>query len=282
MPTRTPRPLPFEAPEDDASRARSRENIATQIFRFKTLMRRIPDATAEAPRGSRSHFDSLTDPFESSTWAVNHSYLVANDHLQMIIDDYVARKHNLRPLALFTLARTAIEALAYGIWLLSPEERSERLMRSLTYMWAQNKDAKGLNDLVEDGRSAAMQQRYARQVSQLEHVRDATVELVGRKFWKPVTTGILKECDNDVATHAMTGLVAWKACSALAHGEPISIVELSEIRPVTDVQGQEGIVIMSASTRGLAMVLTVTLDYLEHLLLIDSRARAIASPLRES
>ncbi|RYD13983.1 MAG: hypothetical protein EOP90_15645 [Lysobacteraceae bacterium] len=139
----------------------------------------------------------------------------------------------LRPFALYTVARTSLLSASRAVWMLYPDDRAERQRRGLEMAFA---DAKNFKSLVSKSRGGSpipltkLQQEVADRQSEecradLAHVKAAGKELgmkFGPKDSRPTETSIIadaaKWCDRENSGSAHASNLLWMTNSGYAHG----------------------------------------------------------------
>ena len=184
--------------------------------------------------------DAKTHPYRLSH-QVNRSMGVTVDHLHSMrmaltgTGDNVLRLHTYAPLS---LARAALENAATAVWLSSPAQRPERILRRLRLEMASIKATASFFDQPDTQRNAEIQRRkdkihnladeanvvrqavFAASPNATEQdIEKATRAAVGNK---PTATEIVKDAGVTAQLVDSPNNLAhllWRICSAVAHGD---------------------------------------------------------------
>lgn len=244
-----------------------------QVVRLRILGKHRRLAGAVPAPDSKAAEDRRVSSFHSIYDSVQHSLSVAADHLETVATFYAKTGHGMPPFAMYTLIRSAIEAAAYGLWLLEPASREERILRSLRYTYGQLISGEKLRQLV----GQADEEKHHRLLRKLEGVRNDLAGNNGPSIKRGPTTSQVIEAADRLVQAQTSGLIAWKACSGIAHAEQIASLHLLERRWVQRFDDGTSQYVITTSATILADFMTTAVDFLERLDLMDRQYRASAS-----
>jgi hypothetical protein len=129
---------------------------------------------------------------------------------------FVEKVEGLPITALYSLARSAVEATSYGIWLLKAGTLQKRAFYSLRLAYENNEDLEGLEIVlakggVEKPDRTRVRDRLKSLQQALSHYRTHDIAQT------PTITSVVAAADRHVNRLALTGLQTWKTCSGVAH-----------------------------------------------------------------
>jgi hypothetical protein len=235
-----------------------------------------PSASAVDPGSALAGDDRRTDPHHLSH-AAWHALTISADHLHCLHSAIVGDQgHNpssvrLHIYAPFTLLRAGLENAATAVWLLSPAQRKERILRRLRLAAANVWNSEKIGNLIgtppkrtRDERLDELR-RIAKTcgIAEIDAVKNPGHEEVVR------AAGEATFHDGDLA------VVLWKGCSGLAHGDIWATLSMldREVRQhpsASNVFNAE----ITAPTAGLVAVLKHTVFILDRgFALFDRLAR---------
>jgi hypothetical protein len=179
-----------------------------------------PDASAIDPGSALAGDDRRTDPHQVSH-AAWHALTIAVDHLHCLQtavngcqahDPGAVRLHIYAP---FTLLRAGFENAATAVWLLSPAQRKERILRRLRLGAANVRHADAMGSLVGSPPKRTVDERLV----ELRRVA-ATCGVPERDaVKKPGHEEVVRAAGEATALGGDLAVVLWKGCSGLAHGD---------------------------------------------------------------
>lgn len=193
------------------------QQVAAQIHRIFSDVRDLVErwdrnelTAAVQPNSSLVADDAKSAPYQVSH-GVEQLLGVAIDHLHAL-GGLLLEARLLHVSAPFTLTRSAIEAAATGLWMLSPGGRPERVVRRLRHA---AQDARDMDTVVGELQVPAPRPLTDR-LSEMQAIGDAIAgRHVSLRAFK--ITDIMTEVDHLPASH-MEVKAAWRICSGFAHG----------------------------------------------------------------
>jgi hypothetical protein len=196
--------------DDAAFTDRSREFVGALPAWIDPLTLRLQ--ALHTLQGSRFEVDDALKPTNPPSEQVINLLRSAHDHLRALAD--AVSGSGLRPLAGFTLIRSAIEASALAAWLMLPNTIDARLRNSIRLSVENRKDTEtytkrfGADDRVSKWFVAEMEATKAQ--------RPGTKNMDLAKNFATLTS-IIAGTDKRQKFTGLTGLDAWRACSGIAH-----------------------------------------------------------------
>lgn len=159
---------------------------------------------------SLAHDDSRT-PYDPVSYQAHFFLIVAQDNLSAIGE--LLDAVGVLPVALYALARAAIESAAYGIWILQGGTHAKRVKRSLQLSY----DAQeSLVDIVRAAGGTHDPEPVYAELNELKR----RVKGIGDSAdlsKLPTISDILRDVDRDVRIEPATALEAWRICSGMTH-----------------------------------------------------------------
>ncbi len=156
----------------------------------------------------------------------------ATDHLRAVQVTVEDSGGKVLAMALFTLVRSAYEAVGTGLWLLTPTGRDERVLRSLRLA---RDNRRQLRSVKQDlGQKPEEDEGFERMEARLNELRDLRPKLrgVSLRDVDPVTTR-LKEIAVNLPDLVHPPVVLWRAASGIAHGNRSMMHSVLERRQMT-------------------------------------------------
>jgi hypothetical protein len=214
--------------------------------------------------------DAKTEPFQLSH-GVAQSITNAVDHLHCFrmaltgTGDSVLRLHTYAP---FTLLRGAIENAAIAVWVMSSNNRKERVTR---HLWHELTSVRRLQSLLEAAGEPVGQVTLGRKNALLDLAAACGIDRRAVDN-RDLTASIIVKSASDAAglTDGQLPLafLFWKMCSAIAHGDRgyVGLFEHERVGPISPgvssvivtaktqqlVSGSRGAVAMITAARALA------------------------------
>jgi len=206
--------------EEDAEEAKEHlKLLLPRIEEFESLME--PGANPVHPGSALAGDDRAISPRSLSVtcWA---PILVAIDHLSLL-RGALSEMSSLNPTAPYTLLRPAIEGAAWGIWVLAPTSRDERVTRALRLVLLDETDSRRV--------SAA---RGAPPVATAEQLNAHLLEIARKRpsidpsavLKRPIATAVVRQASHEVDQGSDEGLLWWTMLSAISHGRPHGLLAL--------------------------------------------------------
>ncbi|MFL2002224.1 hypothetical protein [Microbacterium sp. A1-JK] len=233
---------------------------------FSAIVDRLGDREASAedsrwatprPGSPLAHDDSRTtyDPVSFQT----HFFLtVAQDHLSTI-REIVEGPVGIPSVALYTLARSAIESAAYGIWILKGGNHAKRVKRSLQLSYDAQRSVAVI--VAATGSAYDAESVYAELEQNKRSVKSIPLGADLAKL--PAISTILADVDLDLRIEPATALEAWRICSGMTHANRWVLSSLSELADVPG--GSPGQRRIEASVAVLATVLKAAVELRDRL-----------------
>lgn len=179
------------------------------------LKRMDPDGPHERPRerSAMRRDDKETRPYELSQ-AAWHSLSHAVDHLHCL-RTLLKDAHLMHMYAPYSLARAALENASTAVWLLAPDDRSERILRRLRFAALDIRGGEAAKKLIgaTGPKSEAERLAEVRAIAQRRGLNEsAAVNHVSY-------AEIVKAAGDTMPGGNKPFLLTWKMCSAIAHGD---------------------------------------------------------------
>jgi hypothetical protein len=219
------------------------------------------------PGSSLAGDDARTAPYQLSH-AVTHLVSVAVEQLHALktLMLTAGTMHNHAP---FTLARSAIEVSATGMWMLSPPSRATRVRRCMTHA---AQDAKDGTTMAEEA-GVPIPTELSRRLAEME-------ALAAQASGKPVRlpylkmTKVVEEVDG-LGLSAMGVLDAWRVGSGFAHGRPWASLGLLEREVFPSREPGVSILQLTNRPQTVLWITTAAYDLIRQILrLFEERARS--------
>jgi hypothetical protein len=195
------------------------------------------------------------------SWELHYLVTSSFDHLDALAAS-LRVEQRLRPLAPFTLIRSAIESAAFTLWLQTPGTLDKRVLRLLQMHWQQRVSVAAYG--VSFGLDPATNSRWL--TGLLDQTKTHRRGLSQRDYRKPMasTTDVLIEVDRGFSPAlAYRGLLAWRACSGVTHGNVHFSSGLTSVQTL-DVPARGGARhLRLPSIAALSMMLDPAVHYLE-------------------
>ncbi|WP_187234054.1 hypothetical protein [Actinomadura sp. HBU206391] len=149
----------------------------------------------------------------------------------------------------WTLLRAALENGSRAIWLLGPEDRSERVLRVLRLQADNVANSDAAAQKLPSGPTEPKAQRIAR----VKEIADRAGLSRGKAVAKVGYGEIVRYAGDFVANEADHVEFLWRACSGAAHGDTWAILSLQDREPIDSANGITTMR-LTVSVRGLSMV----------------------------
>jgi hypothetical protein len=209
--------------------------------------------------------DDVATPYEQISSQVETNIAVSFDNLrtvQLIMQD----ARTVPAFAHFGLIRNAIEAAGIGLWLLGPDSRDARVLRSLQTSFESRKDIHSLETAMDGSFSRLSPTDPA--TLRLEEIRDARPAIRGLPLKPPTITDRLKEAQDYARDSGDFSLLAtWKMTSGIAHGQRSALYAMLD-REVVSTNEVGARVNMTSSLTTTAGTYKLALHYLMGLLML--------------
>jgi hypothetical protein len=162
--------------------------------------------------GSRFEDDDLMKPTNPPSEQVMNLMRSALDHLQALAG--AVEGDGLRPLASFTLIRSALEASAIATWLMLPGVKDKRLKNSIRLSVENRRDTETyIKRFISDDRVSNW---FRDEMTATKNRRPGTKNMdIEAPF--PTLTSIILDTDKKQKFDALAGIDVWRACSGIAH-----------------------------------------------------------------
>ncbi|MER6761013.1 MULTISPECIES: hypothetical protein [Amycolatopsis] len=165
------------------------------------------------PGSPLSGDDRISFPYQVSH-GVRGSLAIATEHIDAL-NKLVSVSEVLHPSAPFTLVRGAIEAASAALWMLTPKQRSERVLRRLRFL---AKDLY-LNSAVLVELGVKNPPSVTERTEKLLAIARRASGDTDVKLTRPTSTEIVREASS-ASQSSLNVLAAWQVCSGFAHGMP--------------------------------------------------------------
>ncbi|MBT2497591.1 hypothetical protein J7E25_00605 [Agromyces sp. ISL-38] len=256
-----------ESPELAEAGARLLQECFARIESFPERFE-VHKIEPESRLAEANRWTEAVDPFSSQ---VMHLAVSAQQHLHFL-SSYMSTTHDAPTMGGYTLARSAIESSAVGLWLLNAGTLNARVISSLRLSWRNAVDT----EEFAAASGVAEPENLAEFRTRVEACRDARKSLTGKSIdWFPPWSKIVRESDRwGIRTHAITAIQAWKMGSGFVHANRNLTVQVLEHRLEGD--GYR----MATRLSTLAKVVEKATDHTESLL--DHLDRSATAPGQRS
>lgn|GEM_PF-2948936 len=177
---------------------------------------------APRPRSPLAADDEAVHPYGVS-FTVGQSLASGTDHLLMLAHQLTGEDGTLHAFAPFTLARAAIETAAAALWVVGPEDATQRRTNLLRWELTDRLDYAKIGKHL--GRTEQEHQQDKDEVTQRVH---DVADKLGIKVTRVSSTEML-EAEHVPATD-LPAIAAWSAASGYAHGRPWAALTMSEAK----------------------------------------------------
>lgn len=164
--------------------------------------------------GSRFEEDDLLKSIEPPSEQVINLLRSAFDHLHAVADAVGEDGKGPRALAPYTLIRTAIEASALAVWMMSPTPKDNRLKNSIRLSVANRRATEVYSKKYNYGDTVS--NWFKAEMSATKAQRPGTKNMNLDAYFPKITDLILKT-DKHLKFSDFAGIDAWRACSGIAH-----------------------------------------------------------------
>lgn len=233
--------------------------IASQADRLAGLTQRA-ETLDVAPKSSLAG-DVRATVYNPLSTQVLHHLASASDHLNTVVLMLGPDGHPAVPaMALHTLVRAAIESTATAAWLLMPQRRDERVLRSLRLTYENRRQLRTIltERTLDDPKFKNMAER-------LQSIRDERPGLrgveLGGKTLAP-NTKRLEEAGALIPPGIVTPLEVWRLTSGIAHGNSSIALNVLELRLAQKSQSGDDRYSATAHLGMLALFFVVTLEFM--------------------
>lgn len=225
-----------EAAEEQEALHRLRNTFAD----LDPLFRRIssPYGLKPAPSGAFAEEDRVSHPFRVSHAAAT-ALMSATDHLQAFqlltngCSNCSATTMNFLRTAHWSLLRAALENASRAIWILGPDDSSERVARALR---VQADNVKNSDLASQKLPSGPLKPRAARldRVEEIGNQAGLSKKQVTEKIFY---LDVVRYAWEFVGADPDRGELFWRACSGSAHGDFWTVVSLQERETLDSADG---------------------------------------------
>lgn len=213
------------------------------------------------PTSRLAEDNAATGAYRPMTHELHYLLTSAIDHLDAVAAA-VRVENRLRPLAPFSLIRSAIESCAFVLWLQNAGTLDKRVLRLLQLQW-QNRVSVDAYTIAAGTHSRPNTEHLGALLDQMKAARRG---LNQRDYRMPMasTTDVLIETDKSFRLPLPhTGLSTWRACSGVTHGNVLFSSGLTDSRTVSP-PGQGGATkLRTPQVAALALMLEPAVKYLD-------------------
>jgi hypothetical protein len=200
----------YQESNEDARRALAELQV---LFRNQERLAERADVL-EVASGSSLALDRQAAPYNSVPDLVYNLLGVALDHLHGLQVSVEGSGGALLAMSSFTLIRSAIEAAGTGLWILQPEDRDERLLRSRRLIYDNRRQVSVLQ--TESGQNDP---GFRRSETRLRLQLQARPSLAHHRIDKLASvTSRLRDASESVPQLSRPPLSLWRIASGIAHG----------------------------------------------------------------
>ena len=275
IPNQTLVPQSTQAHERDGVDSLDEREAEQQWIKLSPYIDQLQERSAMPGEFAVAQGSALSqDDLESTPYQVSHA-------VRSCINAGIDHLHSLKVLVVdqgaihvagpYSLVRGALESFAAAYWMLGPDDRQERVLRTLRWQYQNERDQEtALADLDIAGLRS-----HADRLGSIVVVGEG-LALNRRAIEERVTsTGMLTYAEGETGLKV---LLPWRIASGLAHGRPWATMGMSrrEIEPTDD---PEVMSVKLASGRSRILVFTVTSIKLLQTVLRLHEARASLGPL---
>ena len=164
--------------------------------------------------GSRFEDDDAMKPINPPSEQVIALLRSAHDHLHAIAD--AVGGVGPRPLAAFTLIRSAVEGSALAAWLMVPGTKDVRLAHSIRLSVENRKDTETYTGRFLPKNDTRVGDWFRAEMTATKDSRPGTKNMdLEANF--PTLTSIIQDIDKKQKFSGLHGIDVWRACSGMAH-----------------------------------------------------------------
>lgn len=245
---------------DDDTRMRVERQFRRVVERLGERDLTVDEWRRRAPSplpGSQLAGDDIKTTYDPLSFQVQFYLSAAQDNL-LTVREILDVVGHIPPMALYSMARAAIEAAAYGVWLLSGGTRVKRVKRSLRLSY----DAQ--RTVVEISHAAGTSFDVDAVYEELEQNKRALKGLDDRADLSamPTISDILRDVDRGLRIEPASALEAWRICSGMTHANRWVAAAVSETVDLPDPNTEWE---LTGSAAMLATVLTTAVELRDHL-----------------
>ena len=178
------------------------------------------NASAVDPGSALAGDDRRTDPYQVSH-AAWHALTISVDHLhclQSAVNGYEAHDPlavRLHVYAPFTLLRAGLENAATAVWLLSPAQRKERVLRRLRLEAVNVRHSDAIHGLLGSSPKRTVDER----LGDLRRIAGTCGIPEGDAMKRPGHEEMVRAAGEASVLGGDLAVALWKGCSGLAHGD---------------------------------------------------------------
>lgn len=264
--------------EEDVKRAVDLLRIAHGKFM------KLEELSAPAP-GSILHAERRFTAYEPLDIIVSRQRTRAVDNLGRVFDlmfDDQQAQMLAYPYSLYSLVRAAIESAALALWLLKPQTKAARVLRSLQLTYRDTYERLQFVELIATEQEiAAERTRHDRIEARLIQLKDSVGALKQRTLGRPPKYGAILEAVSERATRngrtqydLMSPLMVWKISTAFIHGSSQVTQALSDLRQLTEFEDGIAGIEVTPTLGILAGTIHVTVDLIDR---VDQRYTDLAT-----
>jgi hypothetical protein len=163
-----------------------------------------------------------------------------------------------------TLVRGALENASMAVWLLTPDQRIERVLRRLQQDWDEVRQL----DITGIAMGSSPPKTLGVHLQELTGIATCAGVDPSKIKMRPGYGDIVKSTGDSVSTGATLAFVIWKACSSIAHGElrgmiaylknrrvgsTVAGMQLNQVEGNVDLVATGGLVAIATTRRALAL-----------------------------
>lgn len=219
-------------------------NSASEVFVIASWMLNAFAPLSRPRDGSALAADDAVTRTRPISAQVQMAANVALDPLEAFRD--LVGQGELRPFAHPTLIRQACESAGLGTWLLQPNDRNERVLRSLNLEYTHEQDAHRTAQTMMKRDVNGAQTKLDEKLQRLEEIKNGLGEgfhetkLKGIPPWTTILTDVSPPINRAAQGHGPDSpVVVWKAASAFLHGSFTTARKLSNEKHLTDFDESE-------------------------------------------
>lgn len=246
--------------ESDEEAREAYRLIASQAERREGLAQRT-EVLEVVAKSSLSGDDRAT-PYNPLSTQVLHHLASASDHLNTVgLMIRVDGRPAVPAMALHTLVRAAVEATSTAAWLLLPQRRDDRVLRSLRLTYDNRRQ---LRTILTD--RTLKDPRFNNMAERLQAIRDARPGLTGVELGDRTLdshTKRLDEASRLLLSATPTPLEVWRLTSGIAHGNSSIALNVLELSLARKVESGDDRYEATAHLGMLAVFFIVSLNYME-------------------
>ncbi|MFC0504957.1 hypothetical protein [Micromonospora costi] len=206
------------------------EEMFRHLDRIEPWLKRMdPSGPYDRPqeRSALSRDDKETHPHRISH-AAWHALSHAVDHLNCL-RALLRDAHTMHMYAPYSLARAALENACAAVWLLAPEDRTERILRRLRLAALDIRGGEAARRLLSDAPGPRSEEERVEELREIARQRSVNPKAAVQRL---SYAEIVKVAGDTSPAGSVPVQFTWRMCSAIAHGDlwaTLNVVSREEV-----------------------------------------------------